>query len=258
MSEMAKLKILTADSVDRLRIVASSDDPSPVWQRPLDVLVQDYELKFVESEYEVDLLVGLQVASPGVAPRELDAINAERMLSALPTLSPADAIDERLWVTLALGAYRGYMLDRWPKDSSELGKHVINHVFASTGRGRERDHAVARLWWSAYYVSRFAPAKLGATLKAFFSNSDLSVQLLGRPNLAAVPSIARGTLSVFRRYFEEQTPPVPYDRDGVRSLLEGVDYLAGRRAIGVLSDANVEALIDASFRDSLGLSAEGS
>ncbi len=124
---------------------------------------------------------------------------------------------------------------------------------AVTARSRERDHAIARLWWSGHYVSVFAPARVGATLKAFFSNSDLSVQLLGRPNLATVPSIARGTLNVFRKYFHDQSPPVPYDRSGVRSLLEGIDYLAGRRAIGVLPDADVETLVETRFVESLGI-----
>lgn len=253
MSELVKLQILTADSVDRLRVIASGDDPAPLWTEDLDTLAAEFQLKFVHSSYDINPEQGLQLSSPGVAFRELDAINAERMLTALPNLTPADATDERLWVTLALGAYRGYMLDRWPKDSSQLGKHLLNHVFASTGRARERDHAVARLWWSGYYVSMFAPTMVGATLSAFFSNSDLSVQLLGRPNLATVPPIARGVLSVFRKYFHDQTPAVPYSRDGVRSLLEGLDYLAGRRAIGVLSDSDVETLLETSFIEHLGI-----
>jgi hypothetical protein len=218
---------------------------------PLTELEVEFGLTFIESEYDVNLEQGLLMSSHGVANRELDAMNAERMLAALPTLSPADATDERLWVTLALGAYREYMLDRWPKDSSDLGNHVVNHVFASTARGRERDHAIARLWWSGYYVRRFAPREMGATLQAFFSNSDLSVQLLGRPNLATVSPIARAALLVFRTYFLDQG--VSYSRKGVRSLLEGLDFLAGRRALGVLSENEVIDLVDASFRTNLGL-----
>lgn len=251
MPDLNTLRILTASSVDRLRVIAASEDPSPVWDRTLEELTIDYDLKFVDSAYEINTTQGLLLSHPGVASRELDATNAERILNALPGLSAADATDERLWATLALGAYRNYMLDRWPKDTSDLGNHVLNHVFASNARRRERDHAVARLWWSGFYIQRFAAAEMGATLQAFFSNSDLSVQLLGRPNLATIAPVARGALTVFRKYFLHQD--VPYSRRGVRSMLESVDYLAGRRAIGVLSDSEVESLLEASFREHLGL-----
>jgi hypothetical protein len=253
LTEYTKLRILTLDSVDRLRIEATGPRAGKLWTRSLLDLESEFDLKFIESEYDVDLQQELLLSSPGVAFRELDAANSQRIQDALPTLTPADATDERLWVTLALSAYRDYLLDRWPKNSDDLGNHIINHVFASTGRARERDHAIARLWWSGYYVRRFAPTQMDATLRAFFTNSDLPVQFLGRPNLATVGTLARATLAVFRKYFLAQS--VEYKRPAVRAFFEGLDLLAGRQALGTLPQAQVDALVEACFRNSLALGA---
>lgn len=254
MSEYARVKILTTESVDKLRLLAVGRGAQTVWNTPLDALVEDLGLKLVESEYEVDLEQGLLGPAEGVANRELDAENAQRILATLPAITPADATDERLWVTLALGAYRDYTVTRWPIEREDLGNHVLNHVFASTARGRERDHAIARLWWSGYYVHRFAPGAEADALRTFFLNSQLSVDLLGRPNLATVGPFARSALRIFTKYYLDRE--VPFARGPYQDFFKGIDLLAGRRAIGSMPDDEVETVLEASFRAHLGL--EGS
>lgn len=252
MSEMQQLRILTADSVDTLRVMAAGSQAAEVWNNDLDSLVKTLDLRFIESEYEVDGNYGLQLSDGDTRQGDLDAANARLILRVLPNLTPADAVDERLWVTLALGYFRNYTRDRWPASDDALGNHVINHVFASTDRRRERDHAIARLWWSGSYVRRFAdPSDLNPALQAFFSNSDLSVQVLGRPSLATVPALARALLSVLTNYLVNQE--TPYDRVGVRSFLEDLDYLAGRRALGTLPEAELFQIVEESFRENLNL-----
>ncbi|WP_164234106.1 DUF6339 family protein [Microbacterium hydrocarbonoxydans] len=252
MSELQKLRILTADSVDTLRVMAAGENATRVWNTDLDSLVTELDLRFIESEYEVDGAFSLHLSDEGTRQGDLDAANAHLILQVLPNLTPADAVDERLWVTLALGYFRNYTRDRWPAHGEALGNHVTNHVFASTDRRRERDHAIARLWWSGWYVRRFTRAEeLNPALQAFFSNSDLSVQILGRPGLATIPTLARAMLSVLKTYFVDQE--TPYDRIGVRAFLEGLDFLAGRRALGTVPEAELLEIVDQGFRENLKL-----
>lgn len=251
MSSYVGVRVLTADSVDRLRSEATGGHADRVWEANLEDLASKFELKFVETEYSLNLGQGLLLPSSGTPNRVLDAENAKRMLAALPSLTPADATDERLWVTLALGAYREYTVARWPKGPSSTGNHVVNHVFASTARGRERDHAIARLWWSGHYVQRHAPDQIESTLRAFFLNSQLSVDLLGRPNLATVGPVARVCLKLFRKYYIDLDHP--FDRDSFQAFFKGMDLMAGRTAVGALSDRHIEELLEPRFREHLGL-----
>ncbi len=254
MSELQKIPILTSDSVDTLRVMAAGSRAAEVWNNDLDSLVKTHGLRFIASEYEVDPTQGLQLSDGDFARRDLDATNARQVLRVLPNLTFADAVDERLWVTLALGYFRSYMRDRWPADEESLGNHVVNHVFASTDRRRERDHAIARLWWSGSYVRRFVDEdQINPALQAFFANSDLSVQILGRPSLATIPALARAILAVLTTHLVDQE--LPYDRTGVRSFLESLDYLAGRRALGTVPAQVLHEMVEERFREHLKLPA---
>lgn len=250
MRDAQPMRILTADSVDELRVRARTE-AQRIWDSSLDELVDAYDLKMVDSEYLITPGIGLRMKDDSLTYRELDAENSEQLLNLLPTLTMADAVDERLWVTLALGLFGDYTRDRWPLAGVDVSRHLSNHVFASTDRKRERDQSIARLWWSGQYVRRFAGNSLNLSLQAFFANSDLPVQLLGRPNLASVGSIARPILQVFEKYLLDDQ--IKYSRGGVRKFLEGVDFLAGRRALGVLSDDEVLGLLEPSFRAHFGI-----
>lgn len=251
MSDIVNIRVLTSDSVDRLRSEATGPHASVVWEGTLEVLTDKFGLSFVDSNYLIDTSRPLLLPCEGAPNRELDAKNSIRMLEAMPGLTPADATDERLWATLALGAYRDYTVARWPKDSASLGNHIVNHVFASTARGRERDHAIARLWWSGHYVRQHAPDAVEATLYTFFLNSQLSVDLLGRPNLATVGPFARVALKLFRKYYLDQA--IEFDRRSFQEFFKNMDLVAGRTAVGALTDSCVEQLLEPRFREHLGL-----
>jgi hypothetical protein len=251
LSDIVNIRLLTSDSVDRLRSEATGPHASVVWEDRLEVLTDKFGLSFVDSNYSIDRRRDLLLPNEGTPNRELDAKNSMRMLEALPDLTPADATDERLWATLALGAYRDYTVARWPQGSASLGNHIINHVFASTARGRERDHAIARLWWSGHYVRQHAPNAVEATLSTFFLNSQLSVDFLGRPNLATVGPFARVALKLFRKYYLDEK--IEFNRGSFQAFFKSIDLVAGRTAVGALTDSRVEQLLEPRLREHLGL-----
>ena len=98
-------------------------------------------------------------------------------------MTPAQATDERFWVTAGFSVGKEYSLARWPfaevldaetsdgnenSDSQESKRqkrikentsNAVNHWFCSNSRSRMRDHAISRLWWMAYIARRVNPAE---------------------------------------------------------------------------------------------------
>lgn len=248
MGDLEFLRVLSADSIDELRIAVGSGRGVAIWGSSLEQLVKEMGLVLVDTTYEFNSAIELRCSDGASLSRELDAANARRMLQALPTLTLADGIDERIWVTLALGHYREYMLDRWPRARAAIDRHIQNHVFAATGRTRERDHAIARLWWTGKYVERFAPSELVPVLQGLFSNSDIPGQIhAGRPNIAAMPQVAKACLSLVREHFVDRE--LPFDRTAFRRFMEDVDFLAGRRALGMMDESRVRELVRGAFSE---------
>lgn len=245
MNELLPVPLLTEDSLDKLKVVAMGPDAATIWESDLDELVGMYELKVFDSDYRINPAAEL-VSSQGDSSID-DAVNAQVAVNALPGLSRADSVDERLWVTLALGAFRAYTHERWPVRSSDIDRHLQNHIFIPTVRNRERDQAISRLWFVGDFARRYSPDHLVLpTLQALYVNSDLAVQFFGRPNLSSVENIARASLNAFRTCFVEEG--VEYDRAKFRLFLSHIDMLAGRRALGTLSDSDADELMQSNLR----------
>lgn len=245
MSNVQKLSVLTEDSVETLRVVVSGPYADRLISAPLDEVVSELDLKFVDSDHLVDVDAHLLHAGGSTPDRSLDATNARLLFGALPGMTRANAVDERLWVTLALGQFRGYSLNRWLASGPGAEQYLRNHVFASTARARERNQSIARLWWTAEYCSRFSDETLADALDALYVNSDLPVQFLGRPNLAMVETIAVASLAIFKERFVDEG--LEYDRAGIRDFLDELDFLAGRLAWGTLESSRVRQLLEEIF-----------
>lgn len=249
MADITKIDILSADSVDELRSVAESR-PRRVWDSGFDELVEELDLRLIPGEYEVDASISLHQPESGPRAENYDAQNSYRALSLLPSLTRADATDERLWTTLALREFSAYLHTRWPfvpGGRRTLSGHLRNHVFTATIRIRERDHAISRLWWTGDYVRRLVGRSgLADALHGLYANSEIPVQVLGRPNIASFPGVGRAIIDICTRHFKDD--PSAFDREAFRSLLSGIDYLAGRASFGSLSDERILELVEQRFR----------
>ena len=245
-SSEIQLKVLSGASVDTLRVLSTRGEAGRIWSSALEETVAKHSLEFVDSPYLIRRDTSLRTGDGVSAIRELDAANSSRIHQLLPKLSRAEATDERLWITLALGEFGEYSRDRWPLGNVPASRHLENHLFLGTARRRERDQAISRLWWTGEYVRRFVdPAQAIPTLNAVFSNSDLVVQLLGRPNVATIAPLAKAVLYTVRERFGDEG--TKYSRDAFRSFMESLDLLAGRRILGVLTDEEVARIVEESF-----------
>ena len=107
-----------------------------------------------------------------------DAENSIRVFEWLKELTPAIAMEERLWAQLTHGVFADYMRARWPVDNEKAVRRRYlfeGHSFASLAR-----NGVSRLWWAGYLTcDRQRPEPYELT-KMLFMRQDIQVSLLER------------------------------------------------------------------------------
>jgi len=107
-----------------------------------------------------------------------DPDNSRRVFQWLRNLTPAVAMEERLWACLSHTVFPEYMHARWPvKDSGAIQRRYLfeGKSFAALSR-----NGIARLWWAGHLTfdeGRADPFELTDTL---FLRQDLQVSLLER------------------------------------------------------------------------------
>jgi len=224
-------------------------------------------LEFFESEIEhqaVGLRLGDDVSH--------DIENIVTLFGAMSSLTPSQAADERLWVTLTLGDYWEYAKSRYPLSSAGLGgakrefetrspaelldaaqkNWLRSHYFAGTPRVRVRDSAVSRLWWMGHYASRFANYPLEDVLYRLIGpNQDVARTLLSdRPWIASSPHLSEAVMGILMddaKFGTRQS-----ERYAFRNFVKGLDLLAGRRVLGYLSVAELRHELEELYYKAMG------
>jgi hypothetical protein len=234
-----KFFVLKSESVQRLRRQLQVQPEN--YESSLDDLVALYNLSFVETAYSVS--DGIELSMPiGIKQSEnMDSKNCQTILEILPKLTPAQATDERLWVTLCFGKYAAYVKERWPfrsTDDIKLTNHVVNHWFANTIRGRMRNNGIARLWWMGYTAQRIPQMSIEDVYEILFANSDYRSSLLERNSSANSINVLVAVLKVTSNAYEEG---ISYNRESFRKFMGKVDTLGGRSNLAAI---DVDALVD--------------
>lgn len=234
------IKVLNTESVQKLRRVVLSTPE--IINEALDDLSDKYSLSFVPSTYvindEVSLLLPIGISQE----QNHDSDNCRRILEVLPTISPANATDERLWVTLCFGRFSSYVRERWQfRDSNEdrFFKHVLNHWFAPRVRDRMRDNGISRLWWMGYVAQRVPGMSTEQVHELLYSNSAYRSDLLERNTSANALNVLAAVLTVSQRASEEG---VPYNRVAWRDFMKQVNFLGGRRNLAAMTQESLVEL----------------
>lgn len=237
---------LSTEGLEKLRTLKDLD-AQKIWRGTLEELVGDpsqdlVETRFLENKFPKLLLP--------VGKDNFDKENAATLYSALRDFTPIEAADERIWVTLALGEYRDYLTARWPKSPKvEFSAHLNNHVFATTSRNRFRDQAIARLWWIARFIERNFSEETEKAYAVFFTlDSDVLTSYLGRPNLVAVPDVARAVVDVAHKSFISPMSAVSYDRDRFRGFLKDLDLENGRQLVSHKNSELIRSQVEETFK----------
>ena len=238
--------ILTSESLNKIR---DEEFAATLLKGGLSSIEKIVPIEYEEADFEIGDFSLLD--SSGKPLDDEDASNILYKKIQFP--STALSTDERVWATLALGPHFGYSSARWSRgfdsgSGEDVHRYVQNHFFCPTSRVRYRSNALSRLWWKRRYIDKALTTDRQKASHLFFSEgfSDWSVQLLERPNLAAIPAVANAIVdSSYERFVEGGRN---YDRSAFRGMLTKLDIVAGSTVPTLLSYEDVREVIDRTYR----------
>jgi hypothetical protein len=107
-----------------------------------------------------------------------DAENARRIYSWLRGITPAVAMELRLWAHLTHCVFADYMHTRWPpKDANVVRRRYLfeGNSFSALSR-----NGISRLWWSGYLSHDHTRADPFELTDVLFMRQDIQVAILER------------------------------------------------------------------------------
>lgn len=239
--------VLKTESVQRLRraILAKPE----LFELNIEELTEQLNLGFVSAPYATNKDPKLEIPKGFSQNENLDSENCQKILQIFPALTPAQATDERLWVTLCFGDFAEYTRARWPFRNSEedkLSKHIFNHWFASNIRGRMRDNAIGRLWWMGYTARKVPGMSMSEVYEILFANSDYRSSLLERNSSANSLNVLVAVLKVSADAYKAG---IPYKREPFRKFMSRVDTLGGRSNLAAMNEETLKDLLIPIYKD---------
>lgn len=197
----------------------------------IDVFFKNKKNTFISKITDVDV----ELLLPDSANRKnYDGINAARLHSAFPEITPMIATDERLWATLCHQKFYRYMQARWPltslqKSQTEQGVILQRYFFfrPDPRKSTERN-GLARLWLSAemtYDKDRDNPYELTDVM---LQNTNFVFHLFGR-KFSSNKIILQGTLEavlMLQKEYGKDVGRIPISEYGRRlNLIGGASLL---------------------------------
>lgn len=155
-----------------------------------------------------------------------DVENTEAVYTALETLTPAQAADERLWTALSHSYFWEYMTKRWPvSDKKNKEEFIRTRYFFMTDRSRALvRNGIARLWWYGHFTYEPDRADPFELTRVLLSKLDIAQSILER-NVSNVPGLARAVLDSLH---ERKEMARPFDdRHEFRSLMRHLNAMGG-------------------------------
>ncbi len=146
-----------------------------------------------ESSLVIDPPPALQTSAENNS--EHDAENAKRVFSWLRNLTPALAMEERLWAHLTHCVFPEYMKVRWPVES-ESAVHR-RYLFEGRSFAALSRNGIARLWWAGHLTIDEKRANPFQLTEVLFLRQDIQVALLER-SIGKCRSIRTSVLEFLR------------------------------------------------------------
>jgi hypothetical protein len=135
----------------------------------------------------------------------LDGVNAKAgtdiessiiVYKSLVGMTPALAMEARVWTRLTHVECLDYSRARWPVTGSEESqiKHVLIHFFALGRTGIRDDNAISRLWWNMHIANIAEPSDPEGALRLMLKTADIRQAIVERPNTASRKPLIRALL----------------------------------------------------------------
>ena len=226
------MEVLTSESLDRFKLIFK-ENPDVV-RKPFEEIVNENNLVLVEN-YEFD--DGMKLGCSGA--NDLDAndyTNASLINQALPNISPAEATDERLWLTLCLNQYKDYVLARWGQVGD--GKHFFCRGF----RGLTRENAIARLWWCNYIAKKMNTST--KVVKEFFNDTDRRQQIIERNTSTNCKKVVKVIFEILSEQVESGNN---YNRSEWRSFAKKMNFIGKRKCLPAVQEKYLKKIFEKEY-----------
>ncbi|WP_205624038.1 DUF6339 family protein [Marinobacterium rhizophilum] len=165
-----------------------------------------------------------------------DIENSLCLYKALRGMTPAMALEERIWVRLTHIECLRYARDRWLAGSlEELDKQVRLHMFAPGLTSIRDDNALSRLWWNMHIASIADPADPEGALRLILKSADIRSNFVERTGTATRRPLARALIRAMR-----DDPWITSSERAFREFMKALNRNGG----GVLSEAIDDARTD--------------
>lgn len=237
------MRVLSTQSLEQLRNIVRKDEKFVL--EPLEELVARYSLTMVNSDLELPKNLKLESPLNQSWNGNKDRENAELIQALIPTLTRANATDERFWVTLAFREALDYSVLRWGGDEGD-NKLILNHWFAPSTRSRWRDHSVSRLWYVSSFAAGLDSVPLNVALDVLYSNSELLNSFLGRPRTTASNRVSSKIIALLHNRGLGDSGS-NFDRGKFRLLMKEIDLRSGSINLNALEDSDFDAFFEDLF-----------
>lgn len=167
-----------------------------------------------------------------------DAENARLVYGWLRSLTPALAMEERLWAYMTHCMFPEYMHDRWP-----IAKVSVIHrryLFEGSSFAALSRNGIARLWWAGYLTEdtkRENPFELTDTL---FLRQDIHVALMER-SIGKCRTVRTGVLEFLKKNLDYMSREAFGRR--IQLLVRELNLLGGVSVLDALPPATLEAAL---------------
>lgn len=197
----------------------------------MDAYFSDKRTTFESKLDDVDI----ELLLPSIEDRKkYDGINAARLHSSFPSITPAIATDERLWATLCHKKFYTFMQARWPVSITQKTQTFDGIVqqryffYRPDPRKSQERNGLARLWLSADMT--FDPARNNPyeLTEVMLQNTNFVFHLFGR-KFSGNKDILQGTLEailMLEKEFDKPVSKTPITEYGRRlNLIGGASLL---------------------------------
>jgi hypothetical protein len=200
--------------------------------------VESLVLDKVDAFYPDFALEDVPLVVPGedsdIDDKASDELNCKLVYEAMAWLSPAEATDERLWVTLCFCQGSTFLKSRYRADLS--AENVRRHWTWKGGKPMYRDNGLSRLWWMGFLASKAIGWDINDALSVLFVNSAFRADLVERQEIVSNEVLLTAILAICKDAFDKK---IMYKREPFREFMKDVQYLQGRSNFGALPQSKL-------------------
>lgn len=250
------MKLLSLESLDNISDFLEKNNENTE-------LIDDFEsakhalgLQYVDAGYDLNLEeIELLAPTQDLDEKKSDALNCKILYQALSNLSPAQATDDRLWVTLCFENFNYYVVKRWKMPSKGRAKNIKSHWTFQGAKPLTRDNALSRLWWMGYIANQVEGWSMEEVFEILFNNSDYRQSLVDRSGSTSNISVVSAILAITKEAFDDN---LPFKRSAFRRFMENVNFISGRTNLAALDLSEVITILKPVYLEAYNVNSGGS